>query len=112
MTDATIPTPLTVAQPQPEGGTSRWQRTLTCRRALAAGAGLAALALLAGCSQPATGSVATTGAEIQRGLIGYHDEAYVYPVQVPGTNRIVEMRTSQPLDTPPTYEDYLKWKNR
>lgn len=71
-----------------------------------------AAAAFSGCSQPVAGGVTTLGAETQRALVGYEKTTYVYPVQVPGTNRYVEMRTKEPLNSEPTYEDYLEWKKR
>lgn len=68
--------------------------------------------MLAGCSssEPFSSDVATIAPEIGRAVVGYNDTEYVYPIQVPNTNRYVQMRTSEPLDFKPTYEDYLKWK--
>lgn len=93
--------------PVADGSTGATRRLLP---ALALIALPAAALLLAGCSQPIFGSVGTAGAETRRGLFGYTETEYVYPVQVPGTNRFVEIRTDKPFDTDPTYEDYLRWE--
>lgn len=77
-----------------------------------------ALALLltavvsSGCSrsQPVADQVVLAGEQTQRGLVGYEVVDYEYPIRVPGTNRYVTMKTKEPLDQPPTYDDYLAWK--
>jgi len=67
---------------------------------------------LVGCSrsQPVTDQVVLAAEQTQRGLVGYEDVNYEYPVRVPGTNRYVTMTSKEPLDNPPTYDDYLAWK--
>lgn len=69
-----------------------------------------AVIFIPGCSQPLTDSVALSGQELERGLVGYNKTLYVYPIQVPSENRWVELTTEQPLNYWPTYEDYLEWK--
>lgn len=68
--------------------------------------------LLAGCSraQPVTGQVVLAAEQTQRGIVGYEDVEYQYPIRVPGTYRYVEMTSRGPLNQPPTYDDYLSWK--
>lgn len=86
-------------------------RRLQAGVAAAAGAvSVIALLALGGCSQPATTSVGAAAVDTKRALVGYEKIDYIYPIKVPGSNRIVEMRTREPLDYTPTYEDYLKWK--
>lgn len=68
--------------------------------------------IFAGCSrsQPVTDQVVLAAEQTQRGLVGYEEVDYVYPVRVPGSNRYVEMTSKEPLEQPPTYDDYLAWK--
>ncbi|WP_309382470.1 hypothetical protein [Cerasicoccus frondis] len=51
------------------------------------------------------------GEQTQRAVVGYEVEDYEYPIRVPGSNRYVTMKTKEPLDEPPTYDDYLAWKS-
>lgn len=69
-----------------------------------------ALLFICACTQPVADSVALSGQQVQRGLVGYDEERYVYPINVPGSNRTVEIVTVEPLDYPPDYDDYLAWK--
>lgn len=68
---------------------------------------------LVGCSrsQPVADQVVLAAEQTQRGLVGYEVEEYSYPVRVPGSNRYVTMTTKEPLDQPPTYDDYLAWRD-
>lgn len=82
---------------------------------LGGGVALIVLAALAfaqgGCSsEPLASDLAMDLPEVGRAVVGYNETDYVYPIRVPNTNRYVQMRTSEPLDYQPTYEDYLKWK--
>lgn len=67
---------------------------------------------LAGCSrsQPVVDQVVLSAEQTQRGLVGYEEVAYEYPIRVPGTNRYVTMTSEVPLAQPPTYDDYLAWQ--
>lgn len=89
-------------------------RTLNALGGLCAACVLAGVALMqAGCSsEPLSSDLSILAPEAGRALVGYNDTEYVYPIQVPNSNRYVQMRSSEPLDPPPTYEDYLKWKGK
>ncbi len=71
---------------------------------------LTSSALFCGCSQPVADSVTLGAEQTQRGLVGYDETSYEYPVKEPGTNRYVTIAVPEPLGYEPTYEDYLKWK--
>lgn len=70
------------------------------------------ICLLAGCSNgiPVADKFELGGEQTQRAVVGYEVTDYEYPIQVPNTNRYVTMKTKEPLDEPPTYDDYLAWK--
>lgn len=66
--------------------------------------------LLSACTLPLTDSVALGAENTQRALVGYDKASYHYPIQVPGTNRYVEIISPEPLGFSPTYDDYKDWK--
>ncbi len=75
--------------------------------------GLCLLVGLSGCNRgvPVGDKFQLMGEQTQRAVVGYEVEDYEYPIRVPGSNRYVTMKTKEPLDEPPTYDDYLAWKS-
>ncbi|WP_309399927.1 hypothetical protein [Cerasicoccus maritimus] len=73
---------------------------------------LGAIAGLTGCANdvPVADKFELAGAQTQRAVVGYEKVDYEYPIRVPGSNRYVTMKSKEPLDEPPTYDDYLDWK--
>ncbi|WOO43332.1 hypothetical protein [Rubellicoccus peritrichatus] len=54
-------------------------------------------------------SIALSGQETKRALVGYDETTYVYPVRVPGSRQTVRIVTDKPLSYEPDYEDFLVW---
>lgn len=69
------------------------------------------LTFLSGCSRPLADSIALSGQETKRALVGYDETTYVYPVRVPGSRQTVRIVTEKPLTYEPDYEDFLVWQS-
>ena len=70
---------------------------------------IAASIFLGGCSRPLTDTIALSGEQTQRALVGYDETTYVYPVRVPGSTQTVRIITDKPLNYKPDYDDFLVW---